>query len=195
MVKVLKQLGAERRKSEEPPEKGAGLNRFSSGGAVGGPDLPVEVERIHIQLNTLLHRWSGEYSPAVEGFSFPLYVDGSLVCYTKQMNLLSPQKVRRSGSWLSLKIGVPEAWWSEEEAKYKAHLTDAIEAGLNSMIALLRRNKHEVNGERLLADWATVKRVFLETQAPPFPAEKQRARINAAVNDATRAVASRKRTG
>ena len=130
----------------------------------------------------------------MEGFSFPLYVDGSLVRYTEEMNLLGPQKARRSGSWLSAEIGVPERWWRENEPTYKTHLTDSIEEGLNSMIALLQRNKHEVDAERLLADWATVKRELLETSAPPFPAEKQRASVVALVNEARQAVEDQKRS-
>ena len=193
MVALLEQFGAQRRKSEKSPEKRKGLNRFGSGGASGGPDLPIGVDRVCVQLNTLLHRWTGDYSPAVEGFSFPLYVDGSLVCYTEQMNLQGPQKPRRGGSWLIVKIGVPERWWREDETKYKTHLTDSIEAGLNSMIALLQPNKHEVNAAQLLADWATVKSEFLETTAPPFPAEKQRESMMTMVNEARRAVEARKR--
>jgi hypothetical protein len=193
MVALLEQLGAQRRKSEKPSEKKKSLNRFGSGGAIGGPDLPTKVERVHIQLNTLLSHWTGEYSPVIEHFSFPLFVDASLVHYTAKMNLLGPQKAQRSGSWLRVKIGVPETWWRKSESAYKTHLTDSIEAGLNSMIALLRRNKHEVNAERLLADWATVKREFLETAAPPFLAERQRDAMMAMVNEARSAVEARKR--
>src|ERR1700723_3192672 len=36
------------------------------------------------------NHWTGEYSPAVEGFSFPIYEDGSLVRYTETMNILGP---------------------------------------------------------------------------------------------------------
>ena len=192
MVMLLEQLGAQRRSSEKPPERRTGLNRFASGGATGGPDLPVEVERVRFQLNAFLRDWTGEYSPAVEVFSFPLYVDGSLVRYTEEMNLLGPQRAQRSGNWLTVKIGVPEEWWSENETTYKTHVADSIESGLNSMIALLRRNKHEVNAGQLLADWATVRMKFLETPAPPFPAEKQRESIMATVNEARRAVEARK---
>jgi hypothetical protein len=192
MGALLEQLGAQRRKSEKPSGKTKGLNRFGSGGAVGGPDLPIEVERVHIQLNTLLHNWTGAYSPAVEGFSFPLYVDGSLVRYTEQMNLQAPQKPRRSGSWLMVKIGVPETWWRESETGYKTHLTASIEAGLNSMIALLQRNKYEVNAAQLLTDWSAVRNEFLETSAPPFPAEKQRESMMAMVNEGRRAIEARK---
>lgn len=116
-----------------------------------------------------------------------------MVRYTETMNILGPQKPKRSGSWLMVKIGVPETWWRESETKYKTHLTDSIETGLNWMIALLRRNKHEVNAERLLADWAMVKEEFLETVAPPFPAEKQRESMMAMVNETRRTVEARKR--
>lgn len=192
MVTLLEQFGAQRRKSEKPLEKRKGLNRFSSGGASGGPDLPIEIERVRVQLNKLLYQWTGEYSPVIECFSFPLFIDGSLVCYTEEMNLVGPKKARRSGSWLTVDIGVPEIWWRQSESAYKAHLTESIEAGLHSMVALLQRNKHEVNAERLLADWAIVKREFLETTAPPFPAEKQRESMMAMVNEARRAVEARK---
>jgi hypothetical protein len=90
-------------------------------------------------------------------------------------------------------MGIPEEWWREDESTYKTYLTNSIEAGLNSMIALLRRNKHEVNAGRLLADWATIKKEFLETTAPPFPAEKQRESMMAMVNEARRSVEARKK--
>ena len=193
MVALLEQLGAQRKKSERLPEKKKGINRFASGGATGGPNLPIQIERVRVQLNRLLQGWTGEYSPQIEVFRFPLFVDGAVVRYTEEMNLLGPQKAQRSGSWLTVKIGVPEDWWRESETTYKTHLTGSIEAGLNSMIALLKRNKHDVNAELLLADWAVVKKEFLETTAPPFPAEKQRESMMAMVEEARRAVEARKR--
>ena len=61
------------------------------------------------------------------------------------------------------------------------------------MIALLKRNRHEVRAELLLADWEKVKQEFLDTPAPPFPAEKHRAAMLAMVSDAKRAVEARKK--
>ncbi|MGA2650691.1 MAG: ankyrin repeat domain-containing protein [Terracidiphilus sp.] len=184
MVELLAKLGAPRRSTQDPPPPTLGLNRFGSGGgATGGPNLPIEVERIHVQLHTLFHRWRGEYSPAVEGFGFPRYVDGSLIRYTEQLNILGPQKAQRGGNWLMVKIGVPEEWWSQPEPAYKKLLSDSIETGLHSMIALLRRNKHEVNGDLLLTDWSKVKKEFLEVPAPPFAAEKQRAAMRIQVDE------------
>jgi hypothetical protein len=187
MVEILQQSGAERRYSQKPPV-GVQLrsNSFYFGPAVGGPNLPVEVERIHIQLGLAMSGWTGNYTDAIETFSFSPFVDGSVVRYTEGMNILGVQKAKRKKDWLDVDIGVPESWWREEEPKYKRRLTDSMEEGLRSMIALLLRNKHEVNAELLLADWAKVRKEFLETPAPPFAAEKQRAATRSMVNEIMR---------
>jgi hypothetical protein len=94
-----------------------------------------------------------------------------------------------------VKIGVPEEWWSKPEPAYKKHLSDSIEAGLHSMIALLRRNRHEVNGDLLLADWFKVKKEFLEVPAPPFAAEKQRVAMQVQVDEVLRRFKEKKEEG
>ena len=193
MVEILEQLGAERKATQKPsPQEEQSLNRFSSGGATGGPDLPTEVERIHIQLHGLLRRWTGDYAPAVHTLCFPLFVDASLIRYTDTMNLSGPQAAKRKKDWLEVRIGVPERWWREAEPAYKQRLAGAIEEGLHSMIALLQRNRHAVKGEQLLADWRKVRQEFLDTPAPPFPAEKQRAAMRSMMNDAIRALEARR---
>jgi hypothetical protein len=53
------------------------------------------------------------------------------------------------------------------------------------MIALLQRNKHEIKADLLLADWQKVKQDFLNTPAPPYPAEKQNARRRALIEEIT----------
>jgi hypothetical protein len=186
-VEILKQSGAERKYSQEPPvQPKLRSNSFYFGPGVGGPDLPVEVERIHIQFGLAMSRWKGNYTDAIETFSFSPFVDGSVVRYTERMNILGVQKAKRKKNWLDVEIGVPESWWREEEPKYKKRLTDSIEEGLHSMIALLIRNKHGVNAELLLADWAKVRKELLETPAPPFAAEKQRAAMRSMVSEIVR---------
>jgi hypothetical protein len=187
MVEILKQSGAERRYSQEPPvQPKLRSNSFYFGPGVGGPDLPVEVERIHIQLGLAMSRWTGNYTDAIDTFSFSPFVDGSVVRYTERMNILGVQKAKRKKGWLDVEIGVPENWWREEEPKYKRRLISSMEEGLRSMIALLLRNKHEVNAELLLADWAKVRKEVLETPAPPFAAEKQRVAMMSLVNKVLR---------
>jgi hypothetical protein len=186
IIEILVKLGAKTRFAEGPlPAKNGPQNSFGSGGASGGPDFPIEIDRTRIQLNTALHHWRGNYTAAVEKFYFPLYVDGSVVCYTDQMKIWGGQKAKRKKNWLEVQIGVPELWWRQGEAAYKDHLTAAIEEGLHSMIALLQRNKHEIKAELLLADWRKVKQDFLNIPAPPYPAEKQRARMLALVAEIT----------
>jgi hypothetical protein len=193
MVAILTQLGAQRKATQEPPPEGEKkLNRFGTGGATGGPDLPVEVGRVRVQLNTLLSRWKGEYATAVEAFYFPLFTDGSLIRYTETMKILGAQEAKRKRDWVEVKIGVPESWWREEEPAYKRLLTDSIEKGLHSMIALLQRNKHEVRAELLLRDWEGVKKEFLSTPAPPYAAERQQAAMMSLVKEVIRAAEERK---
>ncbi len=180
MRELLAQLGAPTRQTP-PPIIPKTLNRCTGDGATGGPNLPIEVVRIHIQLSALLGGWRGDYTNAVEFLSFPKYVDGSVVRYTEQMQIVGGQSAKRHGDRVEVKICVPEAWWRQEEFAYKRLLTNAMENGLHSMIALLRRNKHQIDAGLLLADWQKVKNAFLETPAPPFPAEKQRASMNAAL--------------
>ena len=185
MVALLARLGAKRKSSEQPasPES-KGWNSFNSSGYYGGPDLPVEVERIHVQLNGVFHNWRGNYTRAVEGFSFPKFVDGSLIRHTETMKVVGAQKAKRKRNSVEAQIVVPENWWREPEPFYKRRLTDAIEQGLHSMIALLERNRYEVGSELLLADWEKVKKKFLETPAPPFAAEHQRANMLSLVQHA-----------
>ncbi|MFZ0304301.1 MAG: ankyrin repeat domain-containing protein [Terracidiphilus sp.] len=193
MVAILECAGAQRKSAKAPaPVDPAKRNSFGAGGAVGGPDLPIEAERIHIQLNTILHKWRGGYTNVIEHFAFPHYVDGSVVRYTQQMGFVGAQPARRSLDWLTVKIGVPESWWRESEAGYKKHLTEEMDRGFGSMIALLKRNNHAIDSDSLLADWKKVKQEFLETPAPPFAAEKQRAGLMAAVLNAQRALAAKK---
>jgi hypothetical protein len=193
MVAILERAGAQRKSTKAPATVDpAKRNSFGTGGGFGGPDLPIEVERIHIQLNTILHRWHGGYTNVIEHFAFSPYVDGSVVRYTQQMGFVGAQPARRNRDWLTVKIGVPESWWREPEAAYKKHLTDEMDRGFETMIALLKRNKHAIDDKALMADWAGVKKEFLDTPAPPFAAEKQRARLMAAVLDAQKSLAAKR---
>jgi len=194
MVAILERAGAQRKSTKAPATVDpAKRNSFGTGGGFGGPDLPIEVERIHIQLNTILHRWHGGYTNVIEHFAFPQFVDGSVVQYTQQMGFVGAQSARRNRDWLTVKIGVPESWWREPEAGYKKHLTGEMDRGCGSMIALLKRNRHAIDSDSLLADWEKVKQEFLRTPAPPFAAEKQRAGLMAAVLSAQQAMAAKKR--
>lgn len=174
MVEILKRFGAQRKYSQEPiTQDKKGANSFYTAGSLGGANIPIGVERIHIQLGLALRQWNGNYTDAIQKFCFSPFVDGSAVRFTERENILGVQKAKRKGDWLEVQIGVPESWWREEEMAYKRRLTDAIEDGLHSMIALLQRNRHKVNAELLMADWKVVKKEFLDTPAPRFPGEER----------------------
>jgi hypothetical protein len=195
MVEILKKLGAHRKLSREPVIRPKGTNTFYFGAGVGGPDLPVEVERIHIQLTGLMHQWSGQCTNSVRVFGFVMFVDGSLTRYTETMNILGQQKAKRKRDWLEVRIGVPESWWREDEAHYKVRIIEALEDGFSSMIALLNRNEHAVDESSLMRDWNHLKIEFLNAPARPFAAEAQRARMTSLVNEAVRAIEARDRRG
>lgn len=184
MIELLKRFGAWRKKSQGPSVEREYLNRFGTGGAVGGPDQPIEVERVRVQLDALFSQWKGNYTSVIRGMYFPLFEDGSVVQYTREMNIVGPQQAKRRGNWSEAKIGVPTSWWTDGEQTYKRRLVGAIEDGLKSMIALLERNKHEIKSEQLLADWNHIKNSFLSVPAPPFAAEGQRQRLASLVREA-----------
>jgi len=137
-------------------------NKFSLGTQIGGPDTPASVLRQQQQLRNAFNGWSGAYSNAIREFAFILRVDGSLARYTELWNIQGAQAAKRKRDWVEVEIGVPESWWNTEEGKgFKIHLVEAVEAGLHSMVELLRRNKHAVDEEALLKDWATIKTDYL----------------------------------
>jgi len=184
ITKALEAHGAQRKATQAPmlpkPEE---RNRFYCGGAIGGPNLPVEVMRIQFQLSGLMYKWRGDYTDVAEVIDLALYVDGSAIRYTEQMKLIGVGKVTRSKTWIYAKIGVPESWWREDEPAYKLRLTGAIEEALHKIIDMLKRNKHTIREQQLLADWEKRKHEFLSTPAPPFPAEKQHTRIRELVDE------------
>jgi hypothetical protein len=185
MAEILTRLGAKRNKTEEPPPPDQRKwNKFISGGYYGGPDLPLSTDRSHVQLNKLLHKLNGNYTQVIEDFYLTKYVDGSLVRHTEEMKLVGAGKPHRAAGNMYVNISIPAAWWSQDEPSYKTLLADALGEALRASIAMLQRNKHAIEGEQLLADWAKVRREFIDTPAPPYAAESQRAALMAAVEKA-----------
>jgi hypothetical protein len=138
-------------------------NSFSLGAQVGGPDRPEAVDREDQRLRNAFNFWTGQYTDAVREFAFLLRVDGSLNRYTEEWNILGAQPAKRKSDWVEVEIGVPQNWWEMDGvAGYRKRLTQAIDEGFRSMIALLQRNKHEIDGEALLNDWEGIKRDFLD---------------------------------
>ncbi len=142
------------------------VNSFSLGSQIGGPDTPPPVLREEQRLRNALNSWKGNYTQAIREFAFLLRVDGSLVRYTEAWKICGAQPAKRKQDWLEVEVGVPEAWWQDGGVEnYKRQLSEAIESGLQSMVELLKRNKHEVDGVALLRDWGTVRRDFMENSA------------------------------
>jgi hypothetical protein len=138
------------------------MNSFSLGAQVGGPNIPRDIVGQEQQLRNEFNAWTGDYTRAVRSFDFILRVDGAIHSYTKMWNMLGAQRAKRKRDWIEVEIGVPETWWREDQGRlYKWHLTSAIEEGLNSVIALLKRNRHPINEVALMRDWNEIKLRFL----------------------------------
>lgn len=133
---------------------------FTLPAVMGG--TPEFVDREQQQLRRLFGQWTGEYCSEIRYFSFMLFVDGDLIRHSEREKKRGPQKAQRSRDSLLVKIYVPEDWWNPNPSGHKTHLVDAIEEGLRGMITLMQRNKHYINSELLLADWAKVKSTFLD---------------------------------
>jgi hypothetical protein len=157
MVELLKRLGARRAYSEEPPADG--VNVFSLGSQIGGPDAAMAIVQKEQELRDAMNRWTGRYCSAIREFAFILRVDGQFHAYTEKWSIRGAQKAKRKKDWIEVEVGIPESWWRENHGRnYKRYLIREIENGLRSMIELLKRNRHEINSEALLADWEKIKR-------------------------------------
>jgi hypothetical protein len=140
-------------------------NSFSLGAQIGGPDRPEAVGREDQRLRNAFNKWKGQYTETVREFAFLLRVDGSLNRYTEEWKIPGAQPAKRKRDWIEVEIGVPQSWWEAEGVEgYRGHLTQAIDDGFHSMIAVFQRNKHEIDGEALLKDWERIKREFLNAE-------------------------------
>ena len=140
-------------------------NVFSLGSQIGGPGAAKAVGDQEQQLRDAMNRWSGDYTTAIREFAFLLRIDGEIHAYTKILGILGAQPAKRKDDWLEVEIGVPESCWQEDQGKnYKTRLAAEIDKGLGSMIELLRRNKHPIKAEALIADWEKIKTEWLDHQ-------------------------------
>jgi hypothetical protein len=121
-----------------------------------------------------MNNWTGNYSSAIREFAFLLRVDGDIDTYTKRWNIEGTQKAKRKRDWIEVEIGVPESWWRQNEGRdHKMLLAGAIEAGLLSMIELLRRNHHAVRAEALVSDRQKIKSEYLPASTPDTAEAKE----------------------
>jgi hypothetical protein len=126
MANLLKQLGAPQR----PPQPLLSLNRFSGGGYQGGPNIPVEVERIHVQLANAFHKWRGDYTNAIEVFSFPLLVDDPAAQHTAGIDMVGAQEAKRKQKYLEVQIGYQQIGCRKKNPHTRSDLQEPSKQGL-----------------------------------------------------------------
>src|SRR5260370_14101451 len=160
MIELWQRPGARRAYTEEPPA--AGVNVFSIASVIGGPDAAIATRQKEQQLRDAINRWTGDYCAAIREFAFILRVDGQFHAYTQESNIYGAQKAKRKRDSVEVEIGISEKWWREEQGRnVKTYLAGEIEKRLHSMIELLHRNRHAIDAEALLADWAKIKRDYV----------------------------------
>ena len=138
------------------------MNKFSLGAQIGGPDVPSRINDQQQALRNEFNSWTGDYTNAIREFAFILRVDASIHSHTKMWNIVGARKAKRKRDWVEVEIGIPESWWRDDEGRlFKWRLTNAVDEGLQSMIALLIRNRHPINHEALLQDWQKIKLRYL----------------------------------
>jgi hypothetical protein len=139
------------------------MNKFSLGAQIGGT-APHFRERSdqEQELRNFFNNWTGSYTDAIQHFAFLLRIDGHIHEYTKMWNILGAQKAKRKREWVEVEIGIPVYWYPHHaNITYRCRLVLEVEKGLRSMIDLLERNRHSIDREALLTDWAEIKRNYL----------------------------------
>jgi len=128
----------------------------------GGPD--VNVHSYILQLRRLLGKHCrGPYSDEVEGFALVLRIDGSI----KQYHAEGVDRMRRhkKDKYLTADICIPEKRWKGvTEMGFRRYLSSAVKVSLETCAGYLKKQKVEVDLNRLLLDYAEVEAKFLGFQ-------------------------------
>lgn len=126
---------------------------------LGGPD--VNIDSYILQLRKLLAKYcNGPYSDEVKGFALVLRIDGSL----KQYHAEGVDRMRRNkkDKYIGADICIPETRWKGVSAReFSRYLSSAVKSALQTCVAYLRKQKVDVDEQRLLLDYGEVEARFL----------------------------------
>ncbi len=126
-----------------------------------GPDAGTATWDAWLQFNKLLRELCiGPYSPDVDEFAPILRIDGSI----HQWNREGCAYLRRSfrERYITIDIFVPISRWKDKtELEIREYLATGVREALTLCIKRLQKDKTPVDGERLMADYDKVVRVYL----------------------------------
>ena len=118
-----------------------------------------------IELRKLLAcHCQGPYSQEVREFALVRRIGGDL----QEFDFEGCDRIRRSRKekYITVDLGFPSYRWKGASDQYiREYLAEAIETGLLCCLRRLEKDKTKVDGSKLLADFAQVKRTFLMPHA------------------------------
>ena len=109
----------------------------------------------------MLEHLHAPHSPEVDDLSFVMRVGGAFQAFDFEgIERLRRSKLKR---YLTVDIGVPEYLWrSKTRPELARYLAQCVEDALKAFIEKLKKDKAQVEGERLMAEWEEAKAAFLE---------------------------------
>lgn len=128
-----------------------------------GEDTRTEPHVIRLRRLLAVH-CNGPFSEEVTEFAPILRVGGKM----QEFDFAGCERIRRNrkSAYITVDIAFPSKEWRDQsDAHIRAFLIQAIEMGLRCCLARLLRDKVEVQSDKLLADFALVKELFLRSGA------------------------------
>jgi hypothetical protein len=127
----------------------------------GGPE--VNVHEHVLRLRKLLEKFCNRpYSTEVLGFALALRIDGSL----KKYHAEGVDRIRRNKrqKYVAADICIPERRWKgTPPEEFSRYLASSVRSALETCTYYLKSQKVEVDGHRLLLDFAEAEAEFLSS--------------------------------
>jgi hypothetical protein len=130
-----------------------------------GEDRTTQAHVIELR-KLLAEHCNGPFSEEVTEFAPILRVGGKM----QEFDFPGCERIRRNrkSKYITVDVAFPSnEWKNRSDAHIRAFLVQAVEMGLRCCLDRLRKDKVEVQAEKLLQDYSEVKRLFLE-----FPVTK-----------------------
>jgi hypothetical protein len=126
-----------------------------------GEDTRTEPHVVRLRKLLAAH-CNGPFSKEIVEFALVLRVGGVM----QEFDFSGCERIRRNrkGSYITVDIAFPSKdWKNQSDSHIKAFLIQAVETGLRCSLDRLRKDKVEVQSEKLLADYALVRELFLKS--------------------------------
>lgn len=108
----------------------------------------------------LAARCIGPYSPDIAEFALVLRIGGNL----NDFDFEGCERIRRNRKqkYITVDVGFPSRRWKRAtDLEIRRFLVEAVETGLLCCVQRLEKDRTAVDGSRLLADYAVVRREYL----------------------------------